>query len=302
MAKSLILFLLPVLLLINTNSIFGQIEDDDVIEIESSLVVLNATITDSSGQPVSGLKAGQFKVFEDGIEQKVEVFETPETPFVAVILLDTSGSMEQRISLARSAAINFLGGLRLNDNVAIYNFDSKVSLLQDFSNSRDVIPQVYDLKADGWTVLNDAVYKAAEILKERPEKRRAIIILSDGADNKSGRSASKALSAALGVDATIYSVDMSDERDKSRERMVNQGILKNFAEKSGGLFIPTPGGAALRQAFENIVSELGTQYTLAYESSNKKKDGKWRKLELRVARPNLNIRTRKGYNASKEKR
>lgn len=302
MPKTYLILLLSILFFSNTSSVFAQAEDDDIIEIESSLVVMNATITDSSGQPVSGLKAGQFKVFEDGVEQKVEVFETPETPFAAVILLDTSGSMEQRISLARSAAINFLRGLRINDNVAIYNFDSKVSLVQDFSNSRDVIPQVYNLKADGWTVMNDAVYKAAEILKERPEKRRAIIILSDGADNKSGRSASKSLNAALGVDATIYTVDMSDERDRSRDRLVNQGILKNFAEKSGGLFVATPGGAALRQAFENIVAELGTQYTLAYESSNKKKDGKWRKLELRVARPNLNIRTRKGYNAPKEKR
>lgn len=303
MAKSFFLLFLLFILFGQFSSNFAQIEnDDEIVKIESSLVVLNATITDMKGIPVAGLKANQFRIFEDDVEQKVEVFETAETPFAAVILLDTSGSMEQRVSLARSAAINFLDGLRADDKVAIYNFDSKVSLVQEFSNSRDITPQIFNLKADGWTVLNDAVYKAAEELGKRPEKRKAIIILSDGADNKSGKSSSKALNAALAVDATIYTVDMSSSEDRSRDKMINQGVLKNFAEKSGGLFITTPGGAALREAFENIVGELGVQYTLAYESSNTKKDGKWRKIELRVARPNLNIRTRKGYNAPKEKR
>lgn len=275
--------------------------DDELITVESSLVIVNATITDSLGQPVFGLKANQFKIFEDGVEQKIEVFESPETPFAAVILLDTSGSMEQRISLARSAAINFLDGLRATDNVAIYNFDSKVSLVQPFSNSRDVIPQVYDLKAYGWTVLNDAVCKAVEELQKRPEKRKAIIILSDGADNKSENSSSKALNAAEAAGATIYAVDMSNQEDRSREKIVNQGTLKNFAKKTGGIFVATPGGVAMRQAFRNIVEELGTQYTLAYQSSNSKKDGKWREIEMKVALPKLEIRTREGYYAPKEK-
>ncbi len=303
MVKSLFLLFLLFIVFGQFSANLAQIEnDDEIVKIESSLVVLNATITDLKGISVAGLKANQFRVFEDDVEQKVEVFETAETPFAAVILLDTSGSMEQRVSLARSAAINFLDGLRVDDKVAIYNFDSKVSLVQEFSNSRDITPQIFNLKADGYTVLNDAIYIAAEELGKRPEKRKAIIILSDGADNKSGKSSSKALKAALDVNATIYTVDMSSSEDRSRDKMVNQGVLKNFAEKSGGLFVSTPGGAALREAFENIVKELGVQYTLAYQSLNTKKDGKWRKIELRVARPNLNIRTRKGYNAPKEKR
>ncbi len=77
--------------------------------------------------------------------------------------------------------------------------------------------------------------------------------------------------------------------------MMSQGALKNFAEKSGGLFISTPGGAAMRQAFKNIVEELGVQYTLGYQPSNSKTDGKWRAIEIKVSRPNLDIRTRKGY-------
>lgn len=274
-------------------------QDDDVINVESSLVILNATVTDANGKPTNGLKETQFKVFEDGEEQKLDFFEAEKTPFAAVILIDTSGSMEQRVSMARAAAISFLDGLRPDDVAAIYNFDSKVSLVQDFSNSRDISDRVFNLKADGYTVLNDAIFKAAEELAKRPEKRRAVIVLSDGADTKSGRSADKALKAALAAGATVYTIDMSGIEAGGRDRLQSQGALKNFAEKSGGVFIATPGGVAMREAFKNVVEELGVQYTLGYQPTNSKKDGKWRAIEIRVAKPNLIIRTRKGYNAPK---
>jgi Ca-activated chloride channel family protein len=281
---------------------FAQNSEDDTIKVESSIVVLNATVADTKNKIVSGLRQSQFKIFEDGVEQKIEFFEAEETPFAAVILIDTSGSMEQRVSLARSATINFLDGLRTKDVAAIYNFDSKVSLVQDFSNSRDIAPSVFDLKAYGYTVLNDAIVKAAQELSRRPEKRRALIVLSDGADTKSKYSSDKALKAVIAANATIYTVDMSSaDGGDVRERMQSQAALKNFAEKSGGLFVATPGGVAMREAFKNIVQELSMQYTLGYQPLNLKKDGKWRAIELRIARENLTIRTRKGYNAAKIK-
>jgi Ca-activated chloride channel family protein len=274
--------------------------DDDVIKVDSSNVLVNATITDAKGKPAVGLKQNQFKLFVDGAEQEIISFTTEATPFAAVILLDTSGSMEQRVSLARSAAMQFLDGLRADDLTAIYNFDSKVSLVQDFSNSRDIAPTVFDLKAYGMTVLNDAIYKAAQELQNRPEKRRAVIVLSDGADTKSARSADKALKVALAANATIYTVDMSSVESNSKDRMQNQGVLKNFAEKSGGRFIPTPGGIAMREAFKNIVAELGRQYTLSFQPPESKSDGKWHTIELKHSNPELTIRTRKGYNAPKK--
>jgi VWFA-related protein len=210
--------------------------------------------------------------------------------------------MEARISLARSAAITFLDGLRIDDNAAIYNFDYKVSLVQDFSNSRDVLDRVFDLKASGMTVLNDAIMEAAQVLSKRDEKRKAIIVLSDGADTKSKYSSDKVLKAAVAAGATIYTVDMSSIDLNGRERMQNQGVLKNFAEKSGGKFIAASGGVALRQAFAEIVSELGSQYTLTYSPTNTARDGKWRAIEVRVSKPNLTIRTKEGYNAPKEKK
>lgn len=299
MKKYALLLLLAASIISLTQFGFAQ-KDDDVIVVDSSIVVLNAYVTDANGNAVRGLERKLFRVFEDGVEQEIDTFGAETTPFVAVILLDTSGSMEERVTLGRSAAIQFLDGLRAEDNVAIYNFSSKVELVQDFSPNRYMVDKAFDLKADGMTVLNDAVYKAAEVLSTRPEKRRAIIVLSDGADTTSKKSSDKALKAALSVGAVIYTVDMSPVNYNGRDRMQNQGVLKGFAEKTGGQFVATPGGLAMRDAFKRIVEELGSQYTIAYSPANTKKDGKWRSIELRIAKPALTIRTRKGYNAPKK--
>ena len=295
----LFLVYLQFLLLFSQVTVFAQ-GDDDIINVDSLVVILNVTITDENGEPASGLTKNQFEIFENGVKQELAFFENQESPFSAVILIDTSGSMQQRVSLARSAAIQFLDKLRPDDNVAIYNFDSKVSLVQEFSNLRDLNHRAFNLEARGWTALNDAIFKSAVELQKRPEKRRAIIVLSDGADTRSEKSASKALKAALKANATVYTVDMSGVNTGGRQRMQNQGALRNFAKKSGGIFVKTPGGVQMRAAFENIVKELGVQYTVGYYPSNTKKDGKWRKIKLNVKGKHFNIRTREGYSAQKQ--
>src|ERR1041385_8205509 len=185
--------------------------DDDVVRVESDLVILNVTVTDRQAHYVHKLKRPDFKVFEDGREQQVGFFSVEETPFAAAILLDTSGSMESRITLARAAAIRFLEGLREEDVASVYHFDSQVEQLQDFSPGRDLPPLAYSLKSKGMTTLNDAIVRAAKDLSKRPEKRRAIILLTDGMDTKSAASADKALNTALAANVTIYTVDRSEE-------------------------------------------------------------------------------------------
>jgi Ca-activated chloride channel homolog len=276
-------------------------QNDDVIRVNSELVVLNITVTNSAGQFVPGLRISDFKIYEDGREvtlNDVSSFSTYESPFASVILLDTSGSMEIRLSLARSAAIRFLDNLRVEDVAAVYKFDSKVEQVQEFSGGRDLAPLAFGLRARGMTTLNDAIVEASKVLADRPEKRKAIIVLSDGMDTQSKASSDKALESALAIGASIYSVDMSslDRRGGTQQSAM---MLKTFAEKSGGLFVDTPGGPALRDAFANIADELGHQYTVAYRPLNRTRDGKWRKLEVKVAREDFKVRTRKAYRAPK---
>ncbi|HEY9284430.1 MAG TPA: VWA domain-containing protein [Pyrinomonadaceae bacterium] len=278
-------------------------QDDEVITVESDLVVLNVTATDVGGAYVRGLRKPDFKVFEDGREQEVTNFGEEETPFAVALLLDTSGSMENRITFARSAAIRFLDGLRPDDAAAVYSFNTKIERVQDYSNSRDLSPKAFELGAEGYTVLNDAIFRAAQDLSKRPEKRRAILVLSDGADTRSSASADKALNAALASNATIYTVDMGQGPGgspiTSGAAGSAAGALRNFAGKSGGRYVATPGGQALREAFAEIVEELSNQYTLGYRPSNRARDGRWRAIEVKVARPSVTARTRRGYKLAK---
>jgi len=294
-----ILFLV---LLVFVNVVVVVAQDDDVIRTNTDLVVLNITVTDKAGQYVKALKASDFKVFEDGVEVKPDMlanFSVQESPYAAVVLLDSSGSMEERFSLARSAAIRFLDGLRPEDVAAVYRFDSKVERVQEFSGGRDLAPIAYAIKAKGMTTLNDAIIEAAKTLAERPETRKAIIVLSDGMDTHSKATSDKAVEAALAVGASIFAVDMASLEVGGSGARQSATSLKGFAEKTGGRFIATPGGPALRDAFTGIADELGHQYTLSYHPLNKTRDGKWRKLEVKVKREDVEVRTRKGYRGPK---
>jgi Ca-activated chloride channel family protein len=277
-------------------------QDDDVIRVNTELVVLNVTVTDKAGQYVPGLRLSDFTVFEDGKQVSPEVissFSVHESPFASVVLLDTSGSMESRLSLARSAAIRFLDRLRDEDVAAVYKFDSKVEQVQEFSGGRDLAPMVYGVKATGLTTLNDAIVDAAKALAARPEKRKAIVVLSDGLDTYSNASADKAIESALAVGASIYAVDMSASNGSSSGNRQSAAVLRSFAEKSGGRFVATPGGPALRDAFASIADELGHQYTIAFRPLNQKHDGKWHKLDVTTSRSELLVRSRKAYRAPK---
>jgi Ca-activated chloride channel homolog len=298
--------LLPAILFISglmsvSSEALGQ-QDDDVVRVSTELVVLNVTVTDKAGEYVPGLKLADFKVFEDGKEvpaTAIANFGVHEAPFASVVLLDTSGSMESRLSLGRSAAIRFLDGLRLEDVAAVYKFDYKIERVQDFSSARDLAPMAYAIRARGMTTLYDAILEAVNALIARQESRKAIVVLSDGMDTYSKSSSSKALEAAMAIGATLYTVDMSANDVGAQRNIQSAGILKSFAEKSGGRFLATPGGPALRDAFASIARELSHQYTISYRPLNQARDGKWRTLDVKVSRPELAVRTRQGYRAPK---
>lgn len=275
-------------------------DQDDVIRVSTDLVVVNVTVLDKAGKFVPHLKRAAFQLFEDGVEQKISSFSAEETPFAAAILLDTSGSMETRLTLGRGAAIRFLDGLRDEDVAAVYNFDAKVEQIQDFSPGRDLPAKAFKLKTRNQTALNDAVLQAALDLGKREEKRRAIVILSDGGENYSRASSDKALEHAMQSGATIYAVNMGVEgSQRDLAGLAASGILQNFAAKSGGRYIDSPGGQELRDAFAEIAEELGHQYTIAFRPTNRAHDGKWHAIDVKLSRTDVTVRTRKGYKAPK---
>lgn len=278
-------------------------DQSDTIKVETNLVVINVTITDGNDRYVPGLRREDFNIFEDKTRQKIINFSYDEQPFAAVILLDTSLSMQNKMSLARAACANFVEGLRDGDTFAIYSFGGfKVKTLQDFTEVRDVPDSVWDLKADGETPLYDGIFKAAEALGKREERRRAIIVVSDGADTRSKATLDQTLRRTLDAQASIYAVDMTDNAVyKTQPRDNGAEVMKQLAAKTGGKFFPVAGGGKLRDAFTQTVEELRHQYTLTYESSNESFDGRWRAIEVKLAKPQYSVRARQGYYAQKKR-
>jgi VWFA-related protein len=124
------------------------------------------------------------------------------------------------------------------------------------------------------------------------------VVLSDGYDTKSSASMEKALAAASNAGVTIYTVDMTPEYARPEARGRAAAVLRNFASKSGGRYIQTPGGQAMREAFSSIIEELGNQYTLAYRPTNRARDGRWRSIEVKLSGAQMSARARQGYRKS----
>lgn len=276
---------------------------EDTLKFETKLVVLNVTVTDGSDRYINGLEEKDFSIFEDKKPQQIIDFISAERPFSVAILLDTSLSMENKLTLARAACAKFVEELREGDTFAIYSFGGfKVKTHQDFTDIHDVPDSVWDMKVEGETPLYDAIAKAADALAERPERRRAIMVVSDGADTRSKATLDQALRKSLDAQASIYAVDLTNATVYgSGPKELGADVLKDMAAKTGGRFFKTAGGSKLREAFASMVQELRQQYTMTYESTNERYDGKWRAVEVRVSKPLLGVRTRQGYYARKQK-
>jgi Ca-activated chloride channel family protein len=291
-----ILFLLLFILINSLSSPSLSFPQDEVIKIETNLVIVNATVTDNSGKTILNLKPTDFILEEDGKAQEISIFKAEMTPFAAALLIDSSGSMKNKISRARVAAAQFAENMRVDDVTSVYSFSDKVKNLQEFSSSQEISPDVWDLEAEGETRLYDAMYDALQALGLRQELRRAIIVISDGGDTKSKHLEKEVLELALKNSTNVYAIDISDPQDsKSSEQMISSGLLKNFAEKTGGQYVKTPGGKQLSEKLLEISKELRTQYTIGFYPE-KNALGRKHRLSLKVpSRPNIQVRARQSY-------
>ena len=281
-------------------------DQDDAVRLHSDLVVLTVTVTDAAGQYAHGLKDKDFTVFEDGAPQTVSSFFAEESPFAAAILMDMSASMETKFGMVRAAAASFIDHIRDDDQVAVYGFNNKVRLFQEFTNTRDISEYVWEAEAEGNTRMYDCMNDALEALLKREEKRRAILLISDGWDSSSQKaSLDSVMKKALSAGVTVYTIDLVDDNmmlGGTKEVMYlrrGRKEMQDFAEQTGGRYIRSPQGDKLDEGFTNIVDELRNQYTLLYYSTNQKRDGRWRKLSVATARQGFSTRSRRGYYAPK---
>jgi Ca-activated chloride channel family protein len=266
------------------------------------LVSLNVTV--SEGQHfVTDLEQENFNVYEDGVQQNVTFFNKTNLPVALAVLLDTSASMDTKLPTAQEAAIGFAKRLRKQDLAEVIDFDNRVSVLQPFTNSSQELEQaIRRTSAGGSTSLYNAVYIALKDLKKAVAKnaeeirRQAIIVLSDGEDTSSLLPFEEVLDLAKRSETAIYTIGLRDnESGGSKLFKEAEFVLKQFSQETGGRsFFPNQ-VSDLTNVYGQIADELSSQYTLGYSSKNPKKDGAWRRLVVRVNRPNNVARTKQGY-------
>jgi Ca-activated chloride channel family protein len=266
------------------------------------LVSLNVTV--SEGQHyVTTLEQADFNVYEDGVQQNVTFFNKTNLPIALAVLLDTSASMDTKLPTAQEAAIGFAKRLRKQDLAEVIDFDNRVSVLQAFTNSSQQLEQaIRRTSAGGSTSLYNAVYIALKDLKKAVAKnadeirRQAIIVLSDGEDTSSLLPFEEVLDLAKRSETAIYSIGLRDN-DSGGTKLFKEAefVLKQFSQETGGrAFFPNQ-ISELTNVYGQISDELSSQYTVGYTSKNPKRDGAWRKVVVRVNRPNNTARTKLGY-------
>jgi Ca-activated chloride channel homolog len=271
------------------------------------VVSLAVTVTDSRNRYITDLGEADFSVFEDGIKQELTFFNRRPQPIALSLLLDTSASMEQHLPMLQRAATNFVRRLKPTDLAQVIDFDSRVEIRQTFTgNQADLETAIGQTIAGGSTSLHNAIYIALrELAKVRAGaqedvRRQAIIVFSDGEDTSSLVSFEEVLDLAKRSETAIYVIALrggDGQSTQSRGFREAEFIVRTLAQDSGGRAIFASKIEDLTDVYAQIADELASQYTVGYTSSNSKRDGAWRRVVVRVARPNVTARTKNGYYA-----
>ncbi|MFP6573007.1 MAG: VWA domain-containing protein [Vicinamibacterales bacterium] len=270
------------------------------------VVSLNVTVSDLDGRFITNLDQTNFQVYEDGVQQNVTFFTKTQLPIALAMLIDTSASMDEKMATAQEAAIGFSQRLRPEDLVEIVDFDSRVNILQTFTNDAVKLEQaIQQTSAGGSTSLYNAIYISLRELSKAPlrradVRREAIIVLSDGEDTSSLVTFDEVLEQAKRSETAIYSIGLQSDDSRSRVGFREADfVLRQLAQETGGrAFFPNEVDE-LPKIYQEISDELSSQYSVGYISGNPLRNGQWRRIVVRVDRESVEARAKQGYYAPK---
>ncbi len=321
-------------LLLSLGATTARAQDDDIVRVETNLVQLNVGVADRRGQAITTLRASDFVVYEDDVRQSIVSFQPTEAPFSMVLLLDLSGSTLSFRSTLRSAAIRFLDALAPEDRVAVIAFDSKPRTLVNFTTDRRRLAfAIQQASGQGQTELYQALRYSLEQLARENNRRRAIVVMTDGIDTAQ-RSADRILVANANTDEEALAAVRPGESPTLRavlDAADRQGVtiyplalpsgdprriplpspqqtafytaararLQMLANRTGGRLHEINRLEDLGRLYGEVAADLRTLYSIAYQPSGERpRDGRWRTIRIEVAtRPEVIARTREGYYA-----
>lgn len=292
----------------------SPLRDDGAITLEAPLVNVNVSVTDPSGRAITDLTKEDFTVYEDGVAQTITHFSSVEAPFDLVLLLDTSGSTESKITVMKRAAQRFVDLIGPEDRMAVFAFTRRLWLIAPFTRQRFVLKESIErISGGGGTAFYEALWQTLDALNRQSNRRRAIVVMTDGVDNSIGQpeqypsryTFEELFRRVEESDVIIYPIYLDTEeemvrrqrRESSRSYAIARGQLAQLAEQTGGTLYRAATVHDLAGVYERVASELRTIYSLAYSPADAARDGRWRALRVEVHRPNVKIKSRRGYYA-----
>jgi len=270
------------------------------------VINLSLSVTDAQNNFVTNLGQSDFAVYEDGIRQELSLYTHENLPISMVLMIDTSASMEEKLGQAQEAAVRFTKTLRPEDVAQVVQFNDRATTLQPFTNDlASLEAAIRKTEASSSTSLHNALYIALKDLmrdkKAAELRRRAVVLLSDGEDTTSLVSDDQVLELAKKSEINIYAIRLRESRASDRQRQAfsqAEYLVNALARETGGrAFFPSSIGE-LDSVYDRIAEELRTLYSVGYVSSNMRRDGKWRRIVVRVPeREGLTVRHKLGYYA-----
>ncbi|MGE5646134.1 MAG: VWA domain-containing protein [Acidobacteriota bacterium] len=248
--------------------------------MDVKLVLIPVTVTDPYGVPYAGLPKETFRLFEDGVEQKVTYFATEDAPVSLGIVFDASGSMQNKIQKSRQAVAEFFKTSVPGDEFFIVEFNDSPHLLHNFTTDTGELEKALEsVRPKGWTSLLDAIYFSVNRMRYAKNPHKALLVISDGGDNASRYNEAEMRTMVREADVCIYSIGMlGPGLPKSWIR-----LLTSLSDETGGQFYPVERLRHMSDAVEKISRAIRNQYVLGYASTNQHNDGLYRKVEVKLA-------------------
>ncbi|MGZ4821323.1 MAG: VWA domain-containing protein [Terriglobales bacterium] len=269
------------------------------------LILVPVTVTDPMDRLVTGLEKNNFEVFEGKQKQQIHNLSSEDAPVTVGVILDMSGSMNNKFDKAKEAVVQFMQTANPEDEFFIIGFSDRPLLLSDFTGSvGEIQSRLVMAQPKGMTALLDAIYMGMNKMKQAKRERKALLIISDGGDNHSRYSESEIKSAVKEADVQIFAIGLFDQAPRTQEERFGPALLSEMTEVTGGRAFTLNDPNELPDVATKIGTELRNQYVIAYKPVAKPKDGKWHKIKVKLLPPRglpmLNLHAKQGYYASQE--
>jgi Ca-activated chloride channel family protein len=259
------------------------------IRVDTTLVLIPVSVTDPMNRFVTGLEREHFRIYEDKVEQEIKQFSSEDAPLSVGLVFDTSQSMGSKLQKSRQAVAQFFKTANPEDEFFLVQFSDRPTLTVPFTHDTEEIQnRLTFTQSKGRTALLDGIYLAMNHMKKAHNPRKALIVISDGGDNSSRYTESEIKNAVREADVQIYAIGIFEPiagRGRTPEEMAGPGLLTEIAEQTGGRHFPVENLNELPDIAAKIGIELRNQYVLGYTPKNQERDGKYRRVNVKLVQP-----------------